>query len=177
MPAQVIVVPKISPDCIREVGGLRPSSSADGGTVDGSADRLVSRLRSSSSVPSRSLTIQLLVVVGVVVGIQCFSQDRVQQRLPTLTFQFLMKDLQGFLPGQGSSASSSHCPGAADEAGQGVFRTFPRDKKKCDNTSIHIRGRNCLRTRAHGRRQLMPCRRIWSRRSGGGGCRRRLLRR
>ena len=38
-------------------------------------------------------------------------------------------DLQGFLPGEGSSASSSHSPGAADEAGQGVFRTFPRDKK------------------------------------------------
>ena len=35
--------------------------------------------------------------------------------------------LQGF-PGQGSTVSSSH-DGAADDAGQGVFRTFPRMKK------------------------------------------------
>ena len=35
--------------------------------------------------------------------------------------------LQGFA-GQGSTASSSHV-GAADGAGQGVFRTFPRKKK------------------------------------------------
>ena len=38
-------------------------------------------------------------------------------------------DLQGFLPGQGSTASSSHSPDAANEAGVGVFRTFPRGKK------------------------------------------------
>ena len=36
--------------------------------------------------------------------------------------------LQGFLPGQGSAASSSHV-GSAEEAGYGVFRTFPRLKK------------------------------------------------
>ena len=36
--------------------------------------------------------------------------------------------LQGSRPGQGSTASSSHS-GVADEAGQGVFRTFPRWKK------------------------------------------------
>ena len=36
--------------------------------------------------------------------------------------------LQGSRPGQGSTASSSHV-GAADGAGQGVFRTFPRGKK------------------------------------------------
>ena len=36
--------------------------------------------------------------------------------------------LQGSRPGQGSTASSSHV-GAADGAGQGVFRTFPRLKK------------------------------------------------
>ena len=38
-------------------------------------------------------------------------------------------DLQGFLPDQGSTASSSHSPDAANEAGVGVFRTFPRWKK------------------------------------------------
>ena len=37
-------------------------------------------------------------------------------------------DLQGFLPGQGSTASSSHSPDAADEAGQGVFALFPVGK-------------------------------------------------
>ena len=37
--------------------------------------------------------------------------------------------LQGFLPDQGSSASSSHSPDAANEAGVGVFRTFPCGKK------------------------------------------------
>ena len=36
--------------------------------------------------------------------------------------------LQGSRPGQGSTASSSHV-GAADGAGQGVFRTFPQLKK------------------------------------------------
>ena len=36
--------------------------------------------------------------------------------------------LQGSRPGQGSTASSSRS-GIADEAGQGVFRTFPRVKK------------------------------------------------
>ena len=36
--------------------------------------------------------------------------------------------LQGSRPGQGSTASSSHV-GAADGAGQGFFRTFPRGKK------------------------------------------------
>ena len=35
--------------------------------------------------------------------------------------------LQGSLPGQGSAASSSRS-GLADEAGQGVFRTFPGEK-------------------------------------------------
>ena len=38
------------------------------------------------------------------------------------------RGLQGSRPGQGSSASSSHV-GAADGAGQGVFRTFPVGKK------------------------------------------------
>ena len=38
-------------------------------------------------------------------------------------------DLQGFLPGQVSTASSSHSPDAENEAGTGVFRTFPQMKK------------------------------------------------
>ena len=38
-------------------------------------------------------------------------------------------DLQGFLPGQGSSSSSSGLPDRADDGIHGVFRTFPRRKK------------------------------------------------
>ena len=67
------------------------------------------------------------------------SQDRIQQQCTlsrSLTFQFRVETkegrgerggLQGFA-GQSSTASSSHV-GAADDAGQGVFRTFPRMKK------------------------------------------------
>ena len=52
---------------------------------------------------------------------------------------------QDFQPVQGSAASSSDLPG---QAGQGVFRTFPQRSRA-------PRCRNCLRTRAHGRRRLM----------------------
>ena len=45
-------------------------------------------------------------------------------------------DLQGFLPGQGSTASSSHSPDAANEAGVGVFRTFPRWRKSAASAAI-----------------------------------------
>ena len=45
-------------------------------------------------------------------------------------------DLQGFLPGQGSTASSSHSPDAAHKAGVGVFRTFPRGKKSAASAAI-----------------------------------------
>ena len=45
-------------------------------------------------------------------------------------------DLQGFLPGQGSTASSSHSPDAENEAGVGVFRTFPRLKKSAASAAI-----------------------------------------
>ena len=55
--------------------------------------------------------------------------------------------LQGFA-GQGSTASSSHV-GAADGAGQGVFRTFPRKKKV--RSKVRTRGRNRVRTLIHPR--------------------------
>ena len=47
--------------------------------------------------------------------------------------------LQGSRPGQGSTASSSH-DGAADGAGQGFFRTFPRGEKV--RSKVRTRGRN-----------------------------------
>ena len=60
--------------------------------------------------------------------------------------------LPGSLPGQ--SSSSSHSPAGveerADEPGEGVFRTFPQNKKKV-RRSLRTRGRNCLRTPAHRR--------------------------
>ena len=78
-------------------------------------------------MPSRPLTFQLLVVVGFVEVFKVFSQDRVQQRLP-LTFQFLVAIFKA------SSQAKVYLPlllspDAANEAGVGVFRTFPRGKK------------------------------------------------
>ena len=55
--------------------------------------------------------------------------------------------LQGF-PRQVSTASSSHVS-AADGAGQGVFRTFPRKKKV--RSKVRTRGRNWVRTLLHPR--------------------------
>ena len=94
-------------------------------------------------------------------------------------------DLQGFPRRQGSTALAAQIPEFQDpgggrhdfsqsrapkqsswdspgQAGQRVFRTFPHVKKKCDSTSA-LGGRNCGGTRGHGRRQLMPCRRILER--------------
>ena len=59
---------------------------------------------------------------------------------------------QNFQPVQGSAASSSVFSG---HAGEGVFRTFPKTKKV--RHYLRTPGRHCLRTRAHGRRQLMTC--------------------
>ena len=51
------------------------------------------------------------------------------------------RGLQGF-GGQSSTASSSHVR-AADGAGEGVFRTFPRMKKKCEAKSALGVGTGC----------------------------------
>ena len=48
--------------------------------------------------------------------------------------------LQEFRPGQGSAASSSVSPG---HAGEGVFRTFPQNKKKCEVESALGVGTEC----------------------------------
>ena len=65
---------------------------------------------------------------------------------------------QDLRPGQ-SSASSSHSPADfADDAFQWVFRTFHQYKK--ERHYLRTRARNCLRTRAYGRRlQDVPRRR------------------
>ena len=72
----------------------------------------------------------------------------------TLTFQF-GESLQGYLPGHGSTASSSssHVPaGAVDEPVSRVFRTFPHGKKVRRYPAP--RGRNCVRTLARGLHEL-----------------------
>ena len=56
------------------------------------------------------------------------------------------RGLQGFLPGQGSTASSSSShvrAGAVDEPFQGVFRTFLHMKKKCGVGSALGVGTGC----------------------------------
>ena len=58
--------------------------------------------------------------------------------------------LQNFPPVQSSAASSSVSPG---HAGQGVFRTFPRDKKVRRSPARWMT--NCFQTSAHPRRRLM----------------------
>ena len=104
---------------------------------------------------SRPLTLQLRAVVYGVFRV--FSQNRAQQRLVKqiivfqqrlssrwLIFPFSGGGLQDLRPGQ-SSASSSHSPaGFADDANQKKVRHY-----------LRTRGRNCLRTRADGRRLLM----------------------
>ena len=45
-------------------------------------------------------------------------------------------DLQGFLPGQGSTASSSHSPDAENEAGVGVFSHFSPWEKSAASAAI-----------------------------------------
>ena len=65
--------------------------------------------------------------------------------------------LQGFLPRQGSTASSSSShvrAGAVDEPFQGGFRTFHQRKKV--RGWVRTRGRNWVRTLIHGLRRLMP---------------------
>ena len=124
VPAQVIEVPKISQDSIRE--------------------RLVDcDLRHPQMA-------EQLVEVPTVVSYSSFLQRTVEQTVDipasrgrgrrrgglhataaAVDIPVPRGDLQGFLPGQGSTASSSHSPDAENEAVVGVFRTFPRLKKKC----------------------------------------------
>ena len=59
----------------------------------------------------------------------------------------------GSLPGSSSSHSPAGDEERADEPGEGFFRTFPQIKKKV-RRSLRTRGRNCLRTPAHGRQRL-----------------------
>ena len=66
--------------------------------------------------------------------------------------------LQGSRPRLASSASSAHLPSAADEAftGRDGFSHFSPNFLKVRGWA-RTRGRNCLRSRAHPRGELVPC--------------------
>ena len=107
VPTQVIEVPKISQDFIQE--------------------RLVDcDLRH----PQKA---EQLLEVPTVLSLALLQQQYAEQ---TLTIQLLVvAGVVEVLPGEGSSASSSHSPGAVDEAGQGFFSHFFPMLKKFDSTS------------------------------------------
>ena len=63
------------------------------------------------------------------------------------------RGLQDSRPGQRSASSSQSPADFANDAFHGVFALFSKTKKV--RLYLRTRGRTCLRTRAHGRRQLM----------------------
>ena len=85
------------------------------------------------------------------------------QRIMEQTVDILRGGLQGCRPGQSSSASSSSpagVHGSADGPSEGVFRTFPQIKKKCEGgfalqsesarQSIHAGSSAASRCLGHG---------------------------
>ena len=120
VPVQVIEVPKISQDCIRE-------RLAD---CDLRHPQMAEQLMEVPTVLSLALLQQQYAeqIVdnpasrgrGLRGGIQSFFPGQ-SSTAAVVDIPVPRGDLQGFLPGQGSTASSSHSPVAADEAGQGFF--------------------------------------------------------
>ena len=82
-------------------------------------------------------------------GSELPSRKRISERIVE---QIVDPVSRGSLPGSSSSHSPAGDEERADELGTGVFRTFPQLKKV--RRSLRTRGRNCLRTPAHGRRRL-----------------------
>ena len=141
----------------------------------------VPTISSSSSCPSRAalsepLMVEQLVEVPTILSyslLQRTTEQHVDIPVPH-------GRVQGSLPGQSSTTissgkrvsertveqivdipssggsfahGSSSSAGPADEDFTGVFRTFPRGKKV--RVPPRVRVRECLRTRAHGRRRLI----------------------
>ena len=183
LPEQVIEVPKILIDELSVRTPVREPQLAEQ-LVE------VPRIISSSSLQRIvEQNVDAQVPRGGVRGLQGFPPGHCSTALPVEQIVDIPvlhgESLHGFLPGHGSAASSSssHVPaGAADEPFQGFFSRFSPGQKKVRH-NLRALGRNCLRTRAHGLRQLMPCRRSLRRRCGRrrrrrrGGCRRRLPKR
>ena len=128
VPAQVIEVPKISQDSIRE-------RLVD---CDLRHPQMAEQLMEVPTVVSYSSLLQRTVEQTVDIpasrgrgrrgGLHVFFPGQ-SSTAAAVDIPVPRGDLQGFLPGQGSTASSSHSPDAENEAGKGVFRTFPRGKK------------------------------------------------
>ena len=150
-PEQVIVVPKISQDRIpqRFVDRRRPQKA--GQLVEVPTDPVPSCLFpfSSSRLPSRSLTFQFRVVVGVQAAevFTVFSQNRIQQRrLPSrsFTFQFLVVAfaILSLIP-----VWQLHPQFRRISWSNGFFALFPDLKKVRSPLGGQVRG--CTGTRAH----------------------------
>ena len=103
-----------------------------------------------SGLWNRPWTFQLLVDVVIVEVCKIFPGPS-STAAADVGIPVLRGDLQGFLPGQGSTASSSHSV-ASDEASQGVFRTFLHGEK-CGVPGRSVR--TSPGTSAHGPRRLM----------------------
>ena len=128
--------------------------STVGGTVGGSADDYFLFLASAGLWRSTS-TFQFLVVEDQVSGLHGFSSgQRFKQPSPSMIriSEWIVEQIVDPVSGGGLPGSSC-VDESTDEPGEGVFRTFPRWKKV--RVPPRVRVRECLRTRAHGRRRLM----------------------
>ena len=124
VPEQVIEVPKVSLDCIRERlvdCDLRHPQMAEQLMEVPTVLSLAEQIVDNPAPRGRCRR-------G---GLQDFFPGQSTTAAADVDIPVPRGDLQGFLPGQGSTASSSHSPVAANEASVGVFRTFPSGKKKC----------------------------------------------
>ena len=122
VPEQVIEVPKVSLDCIRERlvdCDLRHPQMAEQLMEVPTVLSLAEQIVDNPAPRGRSLR-------G---GLQDFFPGQSTTAAADVDIPVPRGDLQGFLPGQGSTASSSHSPDAANETGVGVFALFPVRKK------------------------------------------------
>ena len=153
IPEQVIEVPKIS-------STPRPPRRRRVRFAEQTTEQLV-EVPTIISYSSLQRTVEQNVNIpvpsrgGLHVGLQGFlprqrstalhaSQERSSERI-------VEQIVDSRVLGGGSSASSSS---SREHAGEGVFRTFPRVKKKVRSWA-RTRGRNCSPSRAHPPRQLM----------------------
>ena len=119
-------------------GGGGREAGGEGGGERGSS-RFTPRTVQQRVLWSRPLTFQLLMVVvdgGGHGGLQSVSQGQGSTAFSGTDLVDIPaphgRGLQGFLPGQAATASSSHSPGAVDEAFTEVFRTLRPNSKKCE---------------------------------------------
>ena len=150
VPAQVIEVPKISQDSIRE-------RLVD---CDLRHPQMAEQLVEVPTVVSYSSLLQRTVEQHVDIPVP---HGRVQGSLPGQSSTTISSGIRVvrtveqivdiLSPGGSLAHGSSSSAGPADEDFTRVFRTFPRGKKV--RVSLRVRVRECLRTRAHGLRALM----------------------